>query len=97
MNEIVNKSLLIGDTFMPDIHLGQAGFTYSACGKFTKHREGTQKFRETGNLSEIYKNELDKTCFSHDAAFSGIKNLAERTNGISDRILKDKVYQIYEF
>ena len=79
---------------MPDIHLGQAGFTYSASGPFTKHREGSQKFTETGNLREIYKNELDKTCFSHDAAYSDSKYLAKRTNSIWDKILKDKVYQI---
>ena len=38
---------------MPDMHLGQAGFTYSASGPFTKHREGTQKFTETGNKGNL--------------------------------------------
>ena len=37
MNEIVNKFLLAGDKFMPEIHLKQPGFTYSACGPFTKN------------------------------------------------------------
>ena len=46
MNKIINKFLLTGDKFMP-------GFTYSACGLFTKHRERIQKFRETGNLKHL--------------------------------------------
>ena len=39
MNEIVNKILLVGDKFMPEMHLKQPGFTYSACGPFTKNKE----------------------------------------------------------
>ena len=35
-NEIVNKLLLVGDKFMPEMHLKQPAFTYSACGPFTK-------------------------------------------------------------
>ena len=37
MNDIINKFLLVGDTFMPEMHLRQPGFTYSACGPFTKN------------------------------------------------------------
>ena len=48
MNEIVNKFLLAGDKFMPEMHLKQPGFTYSACGPFTKNKEWIQKFKETG-------------------------------------------------
>ena len=48
-------------------------FTYSACGSFTKHRERIKKFREAGNLKCLYRNELDKTCFAHDAAYSDSK------------------------
>ena len=48
MNEIVNKLLLEGDKFMPEMHLRQPRFTYSACGTFTKNKEGIQKFKETG-------------------------------------------------
>ena len=36
MNEIVNRFLLAGDKFMPEIHLRQPGFTYSACGPLLK-------------------------------------------------------------
>ena len=63
MNEIVNKLLLASDTFMPEIHLKQPGFIYSACGTFTKNKERIQKFKERGDKSYIYKNELDKACF----------------------------------
>ena len=38
MNEIVNKVLLAGDKFMPEMYLKQLGFTYSACGSFTKNK-----------------------------------------------------------
>ena len=48
MNRIINKFLLIRDKFMPKLHLRQPGFTYRACGTFTKHREIIKKFRETG-------------------------------------------------
>ena len=49
MNEIVNKFLVARDKFMPEMHLRQPGFTYSACGPFTKIKERIQKFKETGN------------------------------------------------
>ena len=42
MNGIVNKFLLAGDKFMSDLHLKQPGFTYSACGLFTKNKERIQ-------------------------------------------------------
>ena len=38
MNEIVNKFLLAGDKFMPEMHLKQLGFSYSASGSFTKNK-----------------------------------------------------------
>ena len=49
MNEIVNKFLLAGDKFMPEMHFKQPGFTYSACRPFTKNREKIQKFKEAGD------------------------------------------------
>ena len=54
MNEIVNKVLSAGDKFMPEMHLRQARFTYSACGPFTKNKERIQKFKETGDSRYIY-------------------------------------------
>ena len=92
MNKIINKCLLTGDKFMPELRLKQPGFTYSACEPFTKHRERIQKFRETGNLKHLYRNELDKACFAHDATYSDSKDLAKRT--ISDKSLKDRAYEI---
>ena len=68
MNEVVNNFLLVVDKFMPEMHLIQPGFTYSVCGPFTKNKERIQKFKETEDSSDIYKNELDKTCFQHDMA-----------------------------
>ena len=89
MNKIINKFLLTGDIYMPDLHLKQSGFTYSACGLFTKHRERIQKFREKGHLKQLYRDELDKACLAHDAAYS---DSVKRT--ISDKILKDRTYKI---
>ena len=60
-NEIVNKFLLAGDKFMPEMHLKQPRFTYSAWGSFTKNKERIQEFKETRDTRYIYKNELDKT------------------------------------
>ena len=92
MNEIVNKFLLAGDKFMPEMHLKQPGFTYSACGPFTKNKERIQKFKETGDTSYIYKNELDKACFQHDMAYGDFKDLAKRT--MVDNVLRDKAFKI---
>ena len=85
MNEIVNKFLLVGDKFMPEMHLKQPGFTYGACGTFAKNKERIQKFKETGDTNYIYKNELGKPCFQHDMAYGDFKDLAETT--ASDKIL----------
>ena len=68
MNETVNKFLLVGHKFMPEMHLKQLGFTYSACGPFTKSKERIENFMQTGNTDFIYRNELDKACFQHDMA-----------------------------
>ena len=66
MNETVNKLLLPGDKFMPEMHLKQPGFTYSACSLFQKNKE---RIMQTGNTDFIYRNELDKGCFQHDMAY----------------------------
>ena len=66
MNDIINKFLLAEDKFMPEMHLRQSQFTYSACGPFNKNKERIEKFKETGDAKYISRNELDKTCFQHD-------------------------------
>ena len=92
MNEIVNKFLLAGDKFMPEIHLKEPGFTYSACGPFTRNKERIEKFMLTGNTDFIYRSELDKACFQHDMAYEKSKDLAKRTQ--SDKVLRDKAFKI---
>ena len=79
---------------MPEMHLKlkQPGFTYSACGPFTKNKERIQKFKETGDTNYIYKNELDKACFQHDMAYGDFKDLARGT--ASDKVLRDKAFDI---
>ena len=44
---------------MVDLYLKQPGFTFSACGPFTKNKERIKKFMQTENTSYIYKNDLD--------------------------------------
>ena len=94
MNNIINKFLLTGDKFMPEMHLKQPQFTCSACGPFTKHKQKIQKFKETGDTNYVYKNELDKACFSHNAAYSYNKDLTKRT--VADKILRDPKYDGYK-
>ena len=53
---------------MPEMHLRQPEFTYSACRSFTKNKERIQKFKETGDSQYIYQNEIGKACFQHDIA-----------------------------
>ena len=92
MNEIVNKFLLAGDKFMPEMHLKQPEFSYSACGPFSKNQERIKKFKETGDTSYIYKNKLDKACFQYDINYGDFKDLARRT--ASNKILRDKAFNI---
>ena len=73
---------------MPEMYLKQRGFTYSACEPFTKNKERTQKFKETGDTKYIYRNELNEACFQHDMAYGGFKDLTIRTT--SDKVLRDK-------
>ena len=49
MNVTVNKLSLAGDIFTPEIHLRQRGFTYSACGPFSKNKERIKKIKEIGD------------------------------------------------
>ena len=92
MNEIINMFLLAGNKFMPEMHLRQPGFTYSACGLFTKNKERIKKCMQTGNADFIYKNELDKAYFQHDMAYGKTKDLRKRTQ--SDEVLRDKAFKI---
>ena len=77
---------------MPEMHLRQPEFTYSACRTFTKKKERIQKFKETGDSKYILQNELDKACIQHDMAYGDSKDLPRRTT--ADKILHDKVFNI---
>ena len=79
MNEIVNKTFLAGNKFMPEMHLKQPRFTSSTCGPFTKSKERIQEIKETGNTKYICRNQLDKACFQHDMAYGYFKYLAKIT------------------
>ena len=92
MNNIINKFLLAGDKFMPEMHLRQPRFVYSACGPFTRHKERIKEFKRTGDTRYIYRNELDKACFQHDSAYADHKDLINRTE--ADKVLRDKAYDI---
>ena len=84
MNEIVSK--------MPELHLKQSGFTYSACGPFNRNKERIEKFIQTGNTDFIYWNELHKACFHHHMASGKLKDLAKRTQ--SGNVLRDEAFKI---
>ena len=92
MNNIINKILLAGDKFMPERHLRQPQFVYSACGPFARHKERIKKFKQTGDTHYIFRNELNKACFQHDSAYADHKDLIKRTK--SDKVLRDKGYNI---
>ena len=92
MNNIINKFLLAGDKFMPEMHLRQPRFAYSACGPFTRHKERIKEFKRAGDTRYIYRNELDKACFQHDSDYADHKDLINRTE--ADKVLRDKAYDI---
>ena len=85
MTEIIDKFLLAGDKFMPEMHL-KPGFTYNACGPFTKNKQRIQKFMHAGDTNYIYRNELDKAWVQHDMAYGDFKDLKRRTQ--PDKALK---------
>ena len=92
MNNVINKFLLAGDKFMPEMHLRPPQFIYSACGPFTRHKERIKKIKPTGDTRLLYRNELDKACFKHDAAYAKYKDVENRL--ISDQKLRNSAYDI---
>ena len=85
MNEIVNNFLLTGDTFMPEMHFVQPGFTYNVLGPFTKNKKRIQKFKEIGDSRYIYQ-------IQHNMAYGNVKDLTRRT--ASGKILRDKAFNV---
>ena len=92
MNNIINKFLLADDKFMPERHLRLPQFVYSACGPFTRHKEKIKEFKSAGDTRLLYRNELDKACFKHDATYVKYKDVENRL--ISDQKLKNSAYDI---
>ena len=92
MNNTINKFLLADDKFIPEVPLRQPQFFYSACGPFTRHKERIKEFKRTGDTRLLYRNELDKACFKHDAAYAKYKDVENRL--ISDQKLRNSAYDI---
>ena len=91
-NNIINKFLLAGDKFMPEMHLRQPQFVYSACGTFTRHKQRIKEIKRTGDTRLLYRNKLDKACLKHDAAYAKNKDVANRL--ISDQKSRNSAYDI---
>ena len=77
---------------MPETLLRQPGFTYCACGPFTKNKKEIQKIKETGDSRYIYLSKTDKACFQHDMTYRDFKELPRRT--ASDKVLRYKAFNI---
>ena len=88
-NNIINKFLLVGDKLMPEM---QPLFVYSACCPFTRHKERIKELKGTGGTRLLYRNELDKACFKHDAAYAKYKDVENRL--ISDQKSRNSAYDI---
>ena len=95
MNEIINKFLLVGDKFTPQMYLRQPRFVYSACGPFTIHKERIKDFKRTGNINLLYRNALDIACFKHDAAYAKYKDV-ERRSIADDKLKSNPEYDDYQ-
>ena len=74
------------------MHLRQPQFVYSACGHFTRHKDRIKEFERTSDTQLLYRNELDKACFKHDAAYAKYKDVENRL--ISDQKLRNSAYDI---
>ena len=88
-SDIINKFLLIGDKFMPEMHLWDPKVKkYSACGPFTRNQKRIDMFMKDGRLSHILKNRLDAACFQHESAYVKYKDRLNRKQ--SDIVFKNK-------
>ena len=83
MNEVVNNFLVAGDKYVPEMHLKQPGFTYSACGPFIKNKEIQILF---------IKMNLIKLVFYTIRLMAKSKDLGERTQ--SDKVFRNKEFRI---
>ena len=72
--------------------LGQPQFVYNACGSFTRHKERIKEFKRTDDKQLLYRNELDKARFKHDATYAKYKDVENRL--ISDQKLRNSANDI---
>ena len=91
MNKTVNKFLLSGDKFMPEMYLKEPGFTQSVCGPFTKTKKEFKNFKKQEIQTIFTKINLIKLVFN-DIAYVDFTDLAKRT--VSDKVLRDKAFSI---
>ena len=104
MNEIVSRFLLARKKLMPEMCLGQPGYTYSASVPFTKNEERIEKFKERGDVRYINQNELDKACFEHDISYWDFKdsacnkafNIVKNPNDVYQRGLASMVHTFFD-
>ena len=92
INEVINKFLLTGEIFLPEMHLKQPEFTYSAYGLCTENKQSIKKFKETWDSRYIYQNEVDNIRLQHDEVYGYFKDLSRRTT--ANKVLRDTVFNI---
>ena len=91
--DIINRFLLTGDKFMPEMHLWDPKVKkYSPCGPLTRHQQRINDFIKDGKITHIAKNRLDAACFQHDSAYNKYKDSVNRKK--SDVILRNKALKI---
>ena len=84
--------MLTGEALMSELHLSQQAIAYSSCGPLAKHLERIQKFKNTGDLYSVFKNQLDKVIFVYNAAYADTKDSDKIV--VLDKILKNRAYEI---
>ena len=92
MNEIVNKFLLAGDKFMPEMHLKQPRPTYTACGPFTKNKERIQHNTAYGDFKDLARRRASDTVLRYKT-FNIAKN--PKYDGYQ-RGLASRVYKFFD-
>ena len=95
MNAIINKLLLSGDKYIPEMYLKQHRFTFSICGPFTKNKERKKSFKKTSDSRYVYQNELDKSRFRHNMAYGDFKDLNRRRT--AGKVLRNKTVNIANY
>ena len=87
MNEIVRKFLLLGDKFMPEMHLLRKLVDH-----LLKIKKEYKNFKKTRDSMYVYQNKLDKARFQHDMTYGDFNDLPRRA--ASDKLLRDKTLNI---